>query len=328
MRNRTTWFGTAMLALCLWLLPHLSRAADYERRNVTFRSQGIDCAAWYYAPVGLKTGDRRPAIVMAHGFSGVKEMYLDNFASRFARAGFAVLVFDYRYFGGSGGEPRGQILWPEQVVDYRNAISWVSLQAEVDAARIGVWGTSLSGGHALYLAAFDRRIKAVVAQVPLTNVWSTYMAKWPAEQQAGFLGWLAQARTERVKDGSIQELPVAAPPDQPSFWPSKEWYDAFMELSKPAPAWRNSLVVESLDTHILYEPVTNIGRISPTPLLMILASDDVITPTADARAAFDQAGQPKKLVVVPGRHFDAYNGPKHAQFVGPAVDWFREWLKP
>ena len=110
--------------------------------------------------------------------------------------------------------------------------------------------------------------------------------------------------------------------------PSKEWYDAFLELSKPAPAWRNRLVVESRDTHILYEPAANIGRISPTPLLMILASDVVITPTADARAAFDRAGQPKKLVVVPGRHFDAYNGPNHEQFVGPAVDWFREWLKP
>ena len=110
--------------------------------------------------------------------------------------------------------------------------------------------------------------------------------------------------------------------------PSTEWYDAFMELSKPAPAWRNSLVVESLDTHILYEPVTNIGRISPTPLLMILASDDVITPTADARAAFDRAGQPKKLVIVPGRHFDAYNGPKHAQFVGPAVAGNRSNLLP
>jgi LuxR family maltose regulon positive regulatory protein len=77
-----------------------------------------------------------------------------------------------------------------------------------------------------------------------------------------------------------------------------------------------------------HEPVTNIGRISPTPLLMILASDDVITPTADARAAFDQAGQPKKLVVLPGWHLDGYNGPKHEQFVGSAVDWFREWLKP
>lgn len=328
MHHPSPWRATRLLAVLFWLLPMLAFGGEYERRDVKFRSQGIDCAAWYYVPSGLKASEKRPAIVMAHGFSGVKEMYLDNFASRFARAGFAVVVFDYRYFGGSGGEPRGQILWTDQVVDYRNAISWASLQPEVDAERIGVWGTSMSGGHVLYLAAFDRRIKTVVAQVPLTNVWSTYMAKWPAEQQAGFLGWLAQARTERVKTGNIAELPVAAPVDQPSFWPLQEWYDAFMDLSKPAPSWRNSLVVESLDTHVLYEPVTNIARISPTPVLMIVASNDVITPTAEAKAAFEQAREPKKLVVVEGRHFEAYKGPKHEQFVAPAVDWFRQWLRP
>lgn len=328
MLHRHAVRAAVLLAICLWLFPVLARAADYERRDVSFRSQGVDCSAWYYVPAGLGSGEKRPAIVMAHGFSGVKEMYLDGFAARFAREGFVVLVFDYRYFGGSGGEPRGQILWPDQVVDYRNAISWVSLQPEVDPDRIGAWGTSMSGGHVMYLAAFDRRIKAVVAQVPLTNVWSTYMAKWPAEQQAGFLGWLAQARTERVRSGHIAEIPVAAPADKPSFWPLQEWHDAFVKLSKPAPAWRNSLVVESLDTHILYEPVTNIARISPTPLMMIVASDDIITPTAEAKAAFEQAREPKQLVVVQGRHFDAYTGPTHERFAGPAASWFRRWLKP
>ena len=77
-----------------------------------------------------------------------------------------VLVFDFRFLGASDGNPRGQIIPHEQQEDYRNAITWMSLQPEVDADRIGVWGTSLAGGHVLHLAAFDRRIKAVVAQVP------------------------------------------------------------------------------------------------------------------------------------------------------------------
>jgi len=83
-------------------------AAGYERKDVMFTSQGLKCAAWYYVPNGLKEGEKRPAIVMAHGFSAVKEMYLDNFASKFANAGFVVTVFDYRFFGGSEGEPRAQ----------------------------------------------------------------------------------------------------------------------------------------------------------------------------------------------------------------------------
>jgi hypothetical protein len=112
-------------------------------------------------------------------------VYLDNFASKFANVGFVVTVFDYRFFGGSEAEPRPRRLWPEQIrlsqCDYLTMT-----QKEVDPARIGVWGTSYSGGHAIFLGAYDRRIKAVVAQVPVTDVWDTYMAKWPEEAARGF----------------------------------------------------------------------------------------------------------------------------------------------
>lgn len=327
-RIRFAWsvILAGLLILALGSAPAL--AQKFQRRDVTFPSQGLSCAAWYYVPAGLKPGEKRPAIVMAHGLSAVKEMYLDNFASKFAAAGFVVVVFDYRYFGGSGGEPRGQLLWPEQITDYRNAITWASLQAEVDPQRIGVWGTSYSGGHVLYLAAYDKRIKTVVAQVPVTDVWATYMAKWPADQQAGFLAWLAQNRADRVANGKLNEIAVAAPVDKPSFWPLQEWYDSFMDLSRNAPSWRNNLLIESLETHITYEPIAPIARIAPTPLLMVIASDDIITPTAEEKQAFERAGEPKQLVVVPGRHFDAYHGPKHDAFVQPQVAWFKRWLMP
>lgn len=320
------WLGFLVLLMIGVGGPLSAWAGGYERRDVMFPSQGLKCAAWYYIPNGMKEGEKRPAIVMAHGFSAVKEMYLDNYASKFADAGFVVTVFDYRYFGGSEGEPRAQLLWPEQIQDYRNAITWTMAQKEVDPSRIGVWGTSYSGGHVIHLAAHDRRIKAVVAQVPVTDVWDTYMAKWPDEQRAGFMGWLAQNRADEAASGKVNYIPVAAPPDQPSVWPLQEWYDSFMELAKPAPSWLNSMVINSLDTHITYAPTSVIHRVSPTPLLMVIASDDVITPTADEKEAFARAKEPKKLVVVEGRHFDAYNGPKHEQFVRPMVEWFTTHL--
>ena len=101
------------------------------RNDVAFLSQGLHCAGWLYLPDDLKRDERRPAIVMAHGFSAVKEMYLDAFAERFVAAGFVTLVFDYRFQGASEGEPRGQIIPAEQHEDYRNAITWVSLRPEV-----------------------------------------------------------------------------------------------------------------------------------------------------------------------------------------------------
>src|SRR3954453_9167018 len=100
-----------MLAAAIGLLLMVSNAAaqNFERRDVTFKSAGLKIVGWLYVPKGLKEGEKRPAIVMAHGWSAVKEMYLDDFAAKFAGAGFVVTVFDYRNFGDSEGMPRSHL---------------------------------------------------------------------------------------------------------------------------------------------------------------------------------------------------------------------------
>jgi uncharacterized protein len=98
---------------------------------------------------------------MAHGFSAVKEMYLDSFAEVYVAAGLNVLVFDNRCFGASDGEPRQEIDPWAQVRDYRHAIIYASRLPAVDPARVGIWGSSYSGGHVVVVAAIYRRVKAV-----------------------------------------------------------------------------------------------------------------------------------------------------------------------
>jgi uncharacterized protein len=300
-------------------------AQAYERRDVTFASQGLKCAAWYYVPKALKGDEKRPAIVMAHGWSATKEMYLDNFASKFANAGFIVLVFDYRFLGASEGEPRGQLLPADQHEDYRNAISWVSLQKEVDANRIGIWGTSYSGAHVLQIAAYDRRVRAVVSQVPGMDSWELVRRNVPGSEWDGMFTWLASDRLERYKSGKVNYIPVVAEKG-PSSLPQKESYEWFTRAAKLAPRWQNQVTVETLEKSLELNPAANIHHISPTPLLMLVASDDIITPTDQALAAFDRALQPKQLVLVKGRHFDAYDGAKHQEFAQPAVEWFKRYL--
>jgi len=136
------------------------------RKDITFISKGLRCSGWLYVPDDLKTGAKAPAIVMATGFTGVKEAILPDFATQFVNAGFVTMVFDYRYFGDSEGEPRSQNFPLKLVEDCRNAITWVSDQPEVDSQRIGIWGTSYGGGLVLYVGTYDRRVKAVVSQVP------------------------------------------------------------------------------------------------------------------------------------------------------------------
>ena len=112
-------------------------------RNVEFSSKGLQCRGWLFVSDNRVNGDAAPAIVMAPGFSAVKEMFhVSRYAERFADAGFVTLVFDFRFLGASEGDPRGHIVSYEQREDLRNAITWLARQPEVDAARVGVWGTS------------------------------------------------------------------------------------------------------------------------------------------------------------------------------------------
>src|SRR3954451_11015916 len=122
------------------------------REDVEFVADGVTLRGWLYTPDGV--GGPSPTIVMAHGFSAVKEMYLDRFAEAFAAAGLAALVYDNRNFGASDGEPRQEIDPWAQVRDYRHAITYLCTVPEVDPERIGIWGSSYSGGHVLVVAAF------------------------------------------------------------------------------------------------------------------------------------------------------------------------------
>ena len=136
-----------------------------EPRNVEFEAEGGDhLRGWLFTPATVRK--RYPAISMAHGYGGVKEHGLRRFAQAFTEAGFVVLVHDHRNFGASDGAIRHDIDPWCQIADWRRAISFLESQPNVDPGRIGIWGTSYAGGHVLVLGATDRRIRAVVSQVP------------------------------------------------------------------------------------------------------------------------------------------------------------------
>jgi uncharacterized protein len=136
--------------------------------EVFFQSGGLRCAADLYLPDDVRAGTKRPGLVIGHGFSVVKEALVEH-GRHFARAGFVTLAIDYRTFGRSEGEPRAQLFPMNEAEDYRNGISYLESRPEVDRDRIGIWGTSFSGGLVMYVGAVDRRVKAVVSQVPVID---------------------------------------------------------------------------------------------------------------------------------------------------------------
>jgi fermentation-respiration switch protein FrsA (DUF1100 family) len=297
-----------------------------HRRDVSFESERLKCAGWYYVPADSTAGGRRPAIVMAHGWSGVKEMSLANFAEAFAAAGFVVLVFDYRYFGDSEGEPRLQIIPAEQRRDYKNAITWVASQPEVDADRIGIWGTSYSGGHVLLLAAEDRRVKAVVAHVPAVGIRSTTL-HWLRRgmfREVFKAGRLIVRQFLRPREKLM--IPVVNLPGGAATLPGEEAYAWKQRTARVAPSWRNEVTVRSMIVGMRDSVRPFIPRIAPTPLLMVVASHDDYCFTYAQLRAFATAGEPKKLVQVDGGHFDFYEEPGLSQVLPEQVEWFRRHL--
>ena len=291
------------------------------RRDIAFDAEGVTLRGWFYPAEG--SAGRGPTVVMAHGFSAVKEMYLDAFAEVFAAAGLNALVFDNRNFGASDGEPRQEIDPWQQVRDYRHAITHAGTLDDVDSTRIGVWGSSYSGGHVLVLGAIDRRVKAVVAQVPLVSGSANIAELVRADFRAGFRQQFDADRVSRFTGDPPAMVPVVAEdPLAPSALPTPDSWTWFIETGKTrATAWRNEVTLRTVEMLGEYEPGSYIGRISPTPLLMIVARDDHLTPAHLAIDAYEHARQPKELVILPGGHFEAYTTGFDAAS-GPARDWF------
>jgi len=151
-----------------------------ERRDIDFEVEGGDrLRGWLFQPE-MDAG-QHPAVSMAHGYAGVKEQGLERFARAFAEAGFVVLLHDHRNFGSSDGALRHDIDPWRQIADWRRAISFLESLPEVDPNRIGVWGTSYAGGHVLVLGATDRRIRAVVSQVPTISGYEQGLRRVPPD---------------------------------------------------------------------------------------------------------------------------------------------------
>ncbi len=295
------------------------------REDIQFSADGVTLRGWLYRPGG--TSSRVPTIVMSHGFSAVKEMYLDRFAEAFADAGMAALVYDNRNFGASDGEPRQEIDPWAQVRDYRAAITYAVTRPEVDAERIGVWGSSYSGGHALVIGAIDRRVKCVVVQVPLVSGHANFRALVRADFIPIFRAQFDSDREARFRGEPPVMVPVVdEDPLAPSALPTPDSYKWFTETHElRAPSWRNEVTLRSVEMFTEYEPGTYLPWISPTPLLMCVAENDVLTTTDSAIAGYQQAREPKRLVILPGGHFDAYVAGFDLASAA-AVDWFSEHL--
>ena len=293
----------------------------FERSNIEFNSDGTMLRGWFYRP--KEASIPYPCIIMAHGFTALKEHYLDKFAAVFADNGMCVLVYDNRNFGDSDGEPRLEVNPFDQVRDYRNAITFAQSLPGADKDRIGIWGASFSGGHVITVAARDKRVKCAVSLVPFISGYNKSIRLNKPDRWSLIREMHNRDRANRLNGNPPQTLPVVSLDEsENSVMKLKSAHTFFTSVEK----WPNAVTLRSVEMSGDYEPIAYIKQISPTPLLFIVARSDTINTTDIALKAYSKAREPKKLVFIPGDHFSPYVE-EFETCSKSACDWFLEHLQ-
>jgi hypothetical protein len=286
-------------------------------QEVRFHNAGCEVAGTLKLP---ETGSGPfPAIVQGPGWLGLREAKVYRpYHEALLAAGFAVLVFDYRGFGDSTGD--ASYLDPmAQVADYRAAVTYLETRREIDAGRIGAFGSGgTGGGNAIVAAALDRRLKAVVSQVPIAD-GRDWLHRMRREHE--WLEFLEAIRQDRLRHVTTGEATLV-PPREGIMVPTPERRATTIkaDVDDKVPAL---VQLASAEAIFAYRPIDVVDRIAPRALMLIAVENDATTPEDHAYALYERAGGPKRLVVQTGTtHYAAYA--QYQAVVNPLiVEWFR-----
>jgi fermentation-respiration switch protein FrsA (DUF1100 family) len=288
---------------------------------VSFYSGGCRLAADLYTPSDPPPTERRPGVVLCCGYTGVKSLYLDEMARRFAAAGFAALTFDFKGWGESEG-PRLRLAPYGRVEDTQAALTFLAAQESVDPERLGLYGISYGGSTATFAAAIDPRVKAIVS---VTGVGSG--ARWMRSVR---YPWEYRELVERSRrDQSRQVLrgdsELVDRSEVLKLDPQSVEISARSRAGRPGAAMQVPL--EMIHETIGFNPEWVVDRIAPRAAMFITSDRDELVPPDESRALFERARDPKKLVILRGfGHYEVFTPPALDLVMAEAIPWFEEYL--
>lgn len=288
------------------------------RLDVTFRSGDATCSAWLYLP---DTGQPAPVVVMAHGLGGTRQMRLDAFAERFSAAGYACLLFDYRHFGSSEGEPRQLLDVGRQLADWAAAIAFARSRSDVDAGRIVLWGTSFSGGHVVTTAARDGAIAAVVAQCPFTDGLAAIKAMSPLSSVKVVSRAVADVVSARLGRRPVM-VALAGLPHSTALMAGDGVEAAMTALVPGGEPYVDEVTARFALTIGLLRPGRHAARVTCPVLFCVCDKDSVTPPEVTVRhASRAPRGEVRRY---PEGHFDIYLGDAFERVVGDQIDFLHK----
>ena len=292
------------------------------KRAVEFYSEGFKLCGDIYVPNDLPTGERRSGILLCHGYTGVKDLYLPDNARVLNEAGYVVMTFDYKGWGESEGKSPNRLAPHSRVADVQAAMTFLGLQPEVNEDNIGIYGTSYGGATVSWVGAIDQRAKCIVSVVGIGHG-----ARWMSRvrRMDEWFDLLDRSKVDREQRALIGESEMVERAD--ILLPDRQSAELAAAARKENPAAVGTIPVEYVDDTIGFNPEWIVGQISPRPILFITSLDDRLVPPEESEQLYEHAGEPKKLVVLEGvGHYEVYAEPAFSEVMKETLDWYQTYL--
>ena len=288
---------------------------------VSLYSEGVRLSGDLFLPEDLRPGEKRAGIVLCHGYTGVRNLYLPDNARVLNEAGYVVLTFDYKGWGDSDG-PKSRLSPYGRVIDAQAALTFLAAQSMVDPERLGLYGTSYGGATVVWTTAVDQRVKAVVSVVGVGHGKRWMRSVRRPDEFADLLKRSAADRVQRVMTGKSELV------DRTSILlPDRQSTELAAAARRGNPGAVSEIPMEFIDDTLEFHPEWVVDKIAPRPVLFITTDDDRLVPQDESEALYARAGEPKKLIVLKGwGHYEVYSGEAFRQVMAATLSWYRQYL--
>ena len=291
------------------------------KRAVEFYSEGFKLYGDMFTPDGLTAGEKRAGVLLCHGYTGVKDLYLPDNAEFLNQAGYVSMVFDYKGWGDSEGT-RSRLAPYSRVMDVQAAMTFLALQPEVDADRIGIYGTSYGGATVSWVGAVDQRAKCIVSVVGIGH-GARWMSRVRRVDEWYDLLERSQAdREKRATTGHSEQVERSE-----ILLPDRQSAELAAAARRNNPAAVGTIPMEYVDDTVGFNPEWIVDKISPRPILFITTDDDRLVLPEESEQLYAHAKEPKKLVVLKGYgHYEVYKEPAFSEVMAATLDWYQQYL--
>jgi dipeptidyl aminopeptidase/acylaminoacyl peptidase len=291
------------------------------KNSVTFYSESYKLVGDIYSPADLQPGDKRAGIVLCHGYTGVKDLYLPDNARLLNEAGYIVMTFDYKGWGDSEG-PRSRLAPYSRVYDVQAALTFFGTLPEVDPERLGIYGTSYGGATVVWVGAIDPRVKCIVSVVGIGHG-----ARWmrSVRRPDEWYDLLERSQEDRLKRTTTGQSEFVERSD--ILLPDQQSAELAAAARRDNPAAVSTIPLEYVDDTLSFNPEWVVDKIAPRPILFVTTDNDRLVPPEQSEQLYARAGEPKRLVILRGYgHYEVYTEPAFSEVMHATLDWFQEYL--